>query len=83
LTVITSDDGAGAAFDRFRVSALLSRDDLWISYMGVGGAIGFDDFVHYLADGGQLSRLEHNVLAQTLNERFGDLGLNHPVPYRD
>ena len=36
----------------------------------------------YLAGDGRLDRLEHNTIAQALNERFMDLGLNHPVPVR-
>jgi hypothetical protein len=69
------------ALDRFRQEAGLSHGELWLRYFELGGmssALEVDGYLH-----GALVAYEHDydVLAHALNERFGELGGNYPVPY--
>jgi hypothetical protein len=73
----------GIALDAFRRELLLTREDLWVDYVGVGGLSDIDGLTNYLGGRGTLSRLDHNTIAQALNDRFIDLGRNYPVPYLD
>ncbi|MGH8999135.1 MAG: hypothetical protein ACRDY7_07060 [Acidimicrobiia bacterium] len=63
--------------------ARLSVHDLWVRYFGLGGMSTALEVEAYLA--GALVPTEHDydVLAHALNERFVELGGNHPVPYDD
>ena len=59
-----------------------SSRELWLDYVALGGnatPAELDDYIHGSVTP---SRLDHNVLAQALNERLHDLGYNWPVPYR-
>ena len=62
---------------------MLTREELWVQYVGLGGTATIDELALYLAGEGGLDRLEHNTLTQALNEAYIDLGGNHPVPYAD
>ena len=67
--------------DRARIDAGLSHGELWLRYFGLGGmSTGFqlEAFLY-----GALEPTEHDrdLIAQALNERFVELGGNHPVPY--
>lgn len=69
------------ALDLARRAAGLSQAELWMRYFGLGGmqpALELEAVVH-----GALvpAAHDHDVLAHALNERFTELGLNHPVPY--
>ena len=69
--------------DQYRQWAGLSQADLWLRYCEVGGmstALEVEAFVF-----GTLvpSAHEHDLLAQALNDRFVELGGNHPVPYSE
>lgn len=73
-------DGA-QTLDKFRRDARLSQAELWMRYFELGGmstAFQVDAVLH-----GALipSAHEHDMLAHALNERFVELGGNHPVPY--
>jgi hypothetical protein len=67
--------------DRARVDAGLSPDELWMRYFELGGmstALQVDAFLH----GALVPAIhDHDLLAHALNERFVELGGNHPVPY--
>jgi hypothetical protein len=59
----------------------LSQDELWMRYFSLGGmstALQVEGFVH-----GALvpTDHDHDLVAHALNERFVELGGNHPVPY--
>ncbi len=65
----------------YRVDAKLSRGDLWFRYFELGGMstrLELEAFLH-----GALvpDAHDHNVIVHALNERFVELGGNHPVPY--
>lgn len=64
-----------------RLDAGLSEPELWLRYFGLGGMRTAVEVGSYLRGGSVPSDLDHDVLAQALNERFSELGRNHPVPY--
>jgi hypothetical protein len=71
------------ALDVFRRQALLSHGELWLRYFGLGGmstGLELEAFLY-----GALEPTEHDrdMIAHALNERFVELGGNHPVPYSD
>jgi len=70
-------------FDQARLDAGLTHGDLWLRYFGLGGmstALQVEAFCY-----GALSPSahDHDVVAHALNERFVELGGNHPVAYTD
>ena len=69
------------ALDRFRQDARLSHAELWLRYFELGGmSTAFQ--VEAVLHGALIpSAHERNILAHALNERFVELGGNHPVPY--
>jgi hypothetical protein len=69
--------------DEYRRDALLSHDELWFRYFELGGmstAFEVEAFVY-----GALNPSTHDgdLIAHALNERFVELGGNHPVPYAE
>lgn len=66
---------------RTRDDAGLSPPELWRRYLELGGMSTSDEVESIL----RLELLptvhDHDVLAHALNERFGELGRNHPVRY--
>jgi hypothetical protein len=69
--------------DEFRRDALLSHDELWLRYFELGGmstALEVEAFVYGVLNP---SRHDGDLLAHALNERFVELGGNHPVPYSE
>lgn len=72
-----------AVLDQARQDAGLTHGELWLRYFQLGGmstALQVEAFCY-----GALrpSNHDHDVVAQALNERFVELGGNHPVPYSD
>ncbi len=67
--------------ERFRRDADLTQGELWLRYFelgGMGSALQLEAILH----GALLpSPHDHDVIAHALNERFVELGGNHPVPY--
>jgi hypothetical protein len=66
-----------------RVEVGLTHGQLWFRYFELGGmstALETDAYLH-----GALNPTPHdrNLLAAALNERFSELGGDHPVPYSD
>jgi hypothetical protein len=62
---------------------MLTWEELWVRYVGLGGMLGMDDMTTYLLGTGGVTRLEHNVLAHALNEELIDTGQDSRVAYRD
>ena len=60
---------------------MLTHDQLWISYFGLGGTAQPGRLVAYLEGSAQLTRDQHNVVVHALNEEFAELGQGYPVPY--
>jgi hypothetical protein len=74
-------DPLNEVLDRFRQDARLSHRDLWLRYFGLGGMSSGTDLEAFLYGILQPSTHDHDVIAQALNERFVEIGGDHPVPY--
>ena len=64
-----------------RSDLALSVADLWFRYFALGGMRPAFEIEAILYDALVVSDHDHDVLAVALNERFSELGRNHPVPY--
>jgi hypothetical protein len=74
-------DRSGPVLDRYRQTAGLSHSDLFLRYFALGGmstALQLEAIVYGAL---QPSPHDEEVIAHALNERFVELGGNHPVPY--
>lgn len=60
---------------------MLSHGDLWLRYFELGGMSTGLQVEAYLYGALRPSRHDHDIIAHALNERFVELGGNHPVPY--
>jgi hypothetical protein len=84
-TVTRAEDperGHGAVLDAARCELLLTFDELWVDYLGLGGLAGIDQVTAYLGGVGEaFNRVEHNTLVQALNEKYLDVGGDHRIPY--
>ncbi len=71
------------SLDQARRAAGLSHGELWLRYFELGGmstALQLEAFLY----GALLPTAnDHDVVAHALNERFVELGGNHPVPYSE
>jgi hypothetical protein len=74
-------DGRREALDRYRVDAGLSHGDLWLRYFELGGMSSALELEAILYGALRPSAHNREVIAHALNERFVELGGNHPVPY--
>jgi len=74
-------DAPDDRLNRARIDAGLSLDELWLRYFELGGMNTPVELEALLY--GALSATDHNhdLIAHALNERFVELGGNHPVPY--
>ena len=67
--------------ERARKKLGLSLDQLWLAYFELGGEASALELEAYFEGLYELDRLQHDVLMHALNERFVDLGQNHPMSY--
>jgi hypothetical protein len=67
--------------DLFRIDAALSHGELWLRYFELGGMSTGLQLEAYLYGALRPTRHDHDIIAHALNERFVELGGNHPVPY--
>jgi hypothetical protein len=67
--------------DVYRQEAGLSHGELWLRYFELGGmSTGFE--LEAVLYGLVIPEpRDHDVIAHALNERFTELGANHPVAY--
>jgi len=70
------------ALDRYRRDAGLSHGELWLRYFELGGMSNAFQLEACLHGALRAGTHDHDVIAHALNERFVELGGNHPVPYR-
>ena len=73
---------ASGLLEQARRTLGLSLDDLWIRYFALGGMSTALELEAYLFGALVAPPHEHDLLAVALNERFAELGGDHPVPYR-
>lgn len=69
--------------DKARRDAMLTVGALWLRYFELGGMGTAVELEAYLYGALRPTEHEYDVLAHTLNERFVELGGNHPIPYSD
>jgi hypothetical protein len=69
--------------DLFRIDAALSHGDLWLRYFELGGMSTGLQLEAYLYGALRPTGHDHDIIAHALNERFVELGGNHPVPYAE
>jgi hypothetical protein len=73
--------GPSDVLDRSRQDADLSHGELWLRYFELGGMSTAFELEAVLYGALEPSPHDHDVIAHALNERFVELGGNHPVPY--
>ena len=71
------------ALDLFRIDAALSHGELWLRYFELGGMSTGLQLEAFLYGALRPTRQDHDIIAHALNERFVELGGNHPVPYAE
>lgn len=71
------------SLDKARRALEMSVTDLWWRYFALGGMGSELEVEAILFDALMPSDAERDILAFALNERFGELGGGHPVPYSD
>jgi hypothetical protein len=74
-------DAPSDLLDHFRIDAALSHGELWLRYFELGGMSTGLELEAYLYGALRPTSHDHDIIAHALNERFVELGGNHPVPY--
>ncbi|HVB27443.1 MAG TPA: hypothetical protein VNE21_05980 [Mycobacteriales bacterium] len=67
--------------DRSRREAGLTHGELWLRYFELGGMSAALEVEAFLYGVLEPSPHDYDVLVHALNERFVELGGNHPIPY--
>ena len=67
--------------ERARREVGMSVDELWMRYFALGGMGSAVELEAYLVGALAVTSHDHDVVAVALNERFSELGGDHPVPY--
>lgn len=75
--------GARSVLEAARVEVGLTHGELWFRYFELGGMSTALEVDAYLHDALTPSTHDRNLLAAALNERFSELGGDHPVEYLD
>lgn len=66
-----------------RQDAGLSQHELWVRYFALGGMTAALELEAVCHGAMTTSDPDHDRIAHALNERFTELGRNHPVPYSE
>ena len=69
--------------ERARRETGMSHGELWFRYFELGGMSTALELEAYLYDALSPTSHERNLVATALNERFAELGGDHPVPYSE
>jgi hypothetical protein len=67
--------------DEFRQGAGLSHSELWLRYFELGGMSSGLELEGFLYGALIPTPHDHDVIAHAINERFSELGGDHPVAY--
>lgn len=67
--------------EQARRTLQLPLDDLWMRYFALGGMGTSLEIEAYLLGALVAPPHEHDLLAVALNERFSELGGDHPISY--
>jgi hypothetical protein len=76
-------DQVNDGLDSARLQAGLTHGELWFRYFQLGGMRTGLEREAFCYGALQPSAHDHDVMAHALNERFVELGGNHPVAYSD
>jgi hypothetical protein len=80
-SVHEGDHPALDVLDAYRQEAGLSHQELWLGYFERGGSSKRSEVEAILSGALVTSDHDHDIIALTLNERFAELDMGHPVPY--
>lgn len=69
--------------DQARREVGLTHDDLWVRYFGLGGMSTALEVEAYLSAALLMSDHDSDLISAALNERYFELGGDHPMPYSD
>lgn len=69
--------------ERARVDVGLTHSELWFRYFELGGMSTALELEAYLYDALTSTDHDRDIIAVALNERYAELGGDHPVPYSD
>jgi hypothetical protein len=83
VTFGTGRSGVHQLLDSARVRTGLSVEGLWTECVALGANASIDELEAILNGTRSPSAGEYDLIAHSLNERFADLGLDHPVPYAE
>ncbi len=72
-----------STLERALIGVSLSQNELWARCFGLGGMAMPIEIEAFLLGLLAPSAHDHEVLLHALNERYSDLGPNHPVPHGD
>ncbi len=74
---------ANSSLERARVDVELSHSELWFRYFELGGMSTALELEAYLYDALAPTEHDRDLIAVALNERYAELGGDHPIPYSD
>ena len=69
--------------DQVRHDAQLTPTELWFRYFALGGMRTTFEVDAYIYGALEPTARDQDLIACALNERFNELGGDHPVPYSD
>lgn len=70
-----------SVLEQARIDVGLSHRDLWFRYFELGGMSTALELEAYLLNALTTTDHDRDLVATALNERFSELGGDHPVPY--
>lgn len=71
------------SLEQARVDVGLSHSELWYRYFELGGMSTALELEAYLYEALAPTEHDRNIIAVALNERYAELGGDHPIPYSD
>ncbi|MEJ7800521.1 MAG: hypothetical protein WKF60_08385 [Ilumatobacter sp.] len=74
---------ANSSLERARVDVELSHSELWFRYFELGGMSTALELEAYLYEALAPTEHDRDLIAVALNERYAELGGDHPIPYSD
>ena len=80
---IVTDDLRLTACEAAREDLGLSRADLWFRYFALGGMRTAFEIEAFLYGALHAETHDADLIAVALNERYSELGRDHPIPYSD
>jgi hypothetical protein len=81
--MVTMAERLGGMLERARSELGLSHGELWLRYFALGGMSTAFEVEAILYNALEPSAHDHDVIVQALNERFSEIGEDHPLPYSD